>query len=229
MCHATCIDFVKTHLNQKDVNGKSVLDVGACDMNGTVRPVIANMNPSSYIGVDIEMGKGVDIICSAEKLVKRFGKDAFDIVISTEMLEHVKDWKKVITNLKNVIKPNGLLIITTRSKGYEYHGCPYDYWRFEIDDFKDIFCDFEIESLESDLLIPGVFLKAKKPKEFNENNLKNKSLYSMLTNSNRTKLSLFDILLLRVRFYMSNKPILVKIIPSNIKILLKNLYFHLRK
>ena len=229
MCHATCIDFVKSHLNQKDVNGKSVLDVGACDVNGTVRPVISNMNPSSYIGVDIEMGKGVDIICSAENLIKRFGKDAFDIVISTEMLEHVKDWKKVVSNLKNVIKPDGLLIITTRSKGYKYHGCPYDYWRFGIDDFRDIFCDLEIESLESDLLLPGVFLKAKKPKEFNENNLKSKSLHSMITNSNRIKLSLFDTLLLRVRIYIGNKPILVKIIPSNIKIFLKDLYFYLRK
>jgi len=229
MCHATCIDFVKSHLNQKDVNGKSVLDVGACDVNGTVRPVISNMNPSCYIGVDIEMGKGVDIICSAEELIKRFGKDAFDIVISTEMLEHVRDWKIVVSNLKNVIKPNGLLIITTRSKGYKYHGCPYDYWRFEIDDFRDIFPDLEIESLESDLLLPGVFLKAKKSGEFNEKNLKSKSLYSMITNSNKTKLSLFDILLLRVRYYINSNSVLVKIIPSNVKIFLKNLYFYLRK
>jgi len=226
MCHPSCIDFVKKHLEQKNVAGKSVLEVGAYNVNGTVRSVVSGMNPSSYVGVDIEMGPGVDLVCDAGRLVERFGENAFDILLCTEMLEHVKNWRKVVSNLKKVIKPGGLLIITTRSKGFVYHGYPYDFWRFEITDFRDIFCDLSIESLESDPILPGVFLKAKKPVEFKENNLRNKSIYSIITESKRIEISFFDVLLFRVQCRIG--PFLAKILPSTMKSLLKNLYYRLR-
>ncbi len=61
--------------------------------------------PKEYIGVDISHGKFVDKIAPAEKLVEVFGKNRFDVVISTEMLAHVSDWKKVINNTKEILKP----------------------------------------------------------------------------------------------------------------------------
>jgi len=58
------------------------------------------------------------------------------------------------------------IYITTRSKGFPYHGYPYDFWRYEIEDMKEIFKDFEIIKLEKDPKAPGVFLKARKPKNY---------------------------------------------------------------
>jgi SAM-dependent methyltransferase len=153
-----------------------------------VRPLIEKFfKPREYIGVDIEEGKFVDIVCDAENLVDYFCKETFDVVIATELLEHVKDWRKVINNMKEVLKPNGYIYITTRSKGFPYHGYPYDFWRYEIEDMKEIFKDFEIIKLEKEPDTPGVFLKARKPKDCASlSDLSEISLYSIILGK-RTK------------------------------------------
>jgi hypothetical protein len=56
------------------------------------------------VSVDIEAGKFVDIMLPAEKLVEYFGPESFDIEISTELLEHVQNWRLVINNMKSVLK-----------------------------------------------------------------------------------------------------------------------------
>jgi 2-polyprenyl-3-methyl-5-hydroxy-6-metoxy-1,4-benzoquinol methylase len=70
-------------------------------------------------------GPDVDEVCAAEKLVQRFGPDALDVVISTEMLGHVRDWRAVIDNTKSVLKPGGTLLFTTRSQGFAFHAYPF--------------------------------------------------------------------------------------------------------
>ncbi len=130
----------------------------------------------------MQAGPGVDAICDATELVARFGPDAFDILISTELLEHVRDWRAVISQFKRVLKPGGLLLITTRSPGFGYHAYPSDFWRFEPDDLRAIFADFEIETIARDPASPGVFLTARKPAPFVEQNTETLALFSILTN-----------------------------------------------
>jgi SAM-dependent methyltransferase len=152
------------------------------DVNGSLRPIVMKLDPAKYIGVDLAPGRGVDEVCASETLVQRFGADSFDLVMSTEMLEHVLDWRKVLHNLKQVLKPGGVLIITTRSKGYPLHGYPSDYWRYEISDFQELFRDFAIEVLMSDPTGgPGVFLRARKPIEFLEAKIDDWALYSVVS------------------------------------------------
>lgn len=79
-------------------------------------------------------------------------------------------------------KEGGFILITTRSKGFHYHGYPYDFWRFEIDDMRNIFQDCEILALEKDSSAPGVFIKAKKMNNFNEIDLSSYALYSIILN-----------------------------------------------
>ncbi len=97
------------------------------------------------------------MLCDAHDLDKSFGHQSFDLLISTEMLEHVKDQRKVVHNLKCLVKPGGVVLLTTRSHGFGYHGYPHDFRRYEILDFREIFSGFAIEALEKDPINPGAF------------------------------------------------------------------------
>lgn len=181
MCHASCIAFGNRSLTRRDIAGKSVLEVGSCDVNGSLRPYIESLNPKKYVGIDISSGPGVDVVCRAEDMLKKFGHNSFDVVVSTELLEHVRHWRLVVSNMKNVCKPGGLILITTRSPGFVFHGYPNDFWRYEQADIRKIFGDCKLLVLERDPEAPGVFAKIQKPRKFTEKFMTGHELYSIVS------------------------------------------------
>jgi SAM-dependent methyltransferase len=185
MCNSWCIKYWSERISKEQVEGKKVIEVGSLDVNGSLRSIIEMLNPSEYVGVDITEGRGVDIICDAEDIIEHFGRERFDFVVSTELIEHVKNWQKVVSNIKNICMPEGTIIVTTRSYGFPYHGYPYDFWRYEIADMAKIFADCTIEILEPDESEPGVFMRAKKPKGFLERDLSSYELYSIKPPANK--------------------------------------------
>ncbi len=181
MCSVNCILFGAINLREEEVRGNKVLEVGSCDVNGSLRPFIESRDPEIYVGVDVVNGPGVDVICDGENLLDKFQEETFDIVISTELLEHVRNWAKVVSNIKKVCKPGGIILITTRSIGFPFHGYPYDFWRYELEDMEAIFSDCEIQVLEKDP-DKGVFFKGKKPHSFRQKDLYSYELYSIAVN-----------------------------------------------
>lgn len=182
MCNLSGIVFAFANLTKEEVSGKKVIEVGSRDVNGTLRPIIELWEPAEYIGIDTIKGPGVDMICDAENLIERLGKEKFDIVVSTELLEHINDWRQVISNIKNICKSDGIILITTRSHGFPYHGYPHDFWRFELEDMKAIFSDCKIIALQKDYREPGVFIKVEKPKNYTENDLSKYELHNVIVN-----------------------------------------------
>lgn len=182
MCNVAGIVFGITNLSQEEIKAKEVLEVGSLDVNGSLQPILKSWKPKKYVGVDIEMGKGVDIVVSGEDLLTKFKKESFDVVISTETMEHVRDWRKVISNLKAVCKPGGIILVTTRSIGFFFHAYPYDFWRYEASDMERIFADCKVLKLEKDPQDPGIFIKVQKPKNFVEKDLSNVKLFSVIRN-----------------------------------------------
>jgi SAM-dependent methyltransferase len=162
--HPSVLDFLRQEINGSEILGKRVLEVGSYNVNGTARDVICPLGPSVYTGVDSHSGPCVDRIVLADELIKVFGEGSFDVVLSTEMLEHVRDWRMAVTQMKGVTKVGGLLVLTTRSPGFPYHPYPEDHWRYTPDHFRAIFSDMEIMALKDDPLPghPGVFLKARR-------------------------------------------------------------------
>lgn len=169
--HKSVMTFLKANIHPREIFGKRVLEVGSCDVNGSPRTVLVPMKPLEYIGVDQGPGPGVDLVCGADHLSSRFGRDSFDVVLSTEMLEHAEDWKPTIREMKAVLQPEGLLVVTTRGPGFPYHGFPHDHWRFTPALFKEIFSDMAQEILIPDPEFPGILLKAWKPLPFVERDL----------------------------------------------------------
>lgn len=197
MCNLTGIAFGETVLTRDAVAGLDVLDVGALDVNGSLRPFVEGLAPKRYVGVDIAAGPGVDEVVDASDLVRRFGSSSFDVVITTEMVEHVRDWQTVFSNLKQVVRPGGLLLVTTRSIGFHYHGWPFDFWRYEPEDMRAIFADFEILKLERDPEAPGVFMLARKPADWTEN-APSVALFSIVTGHRQLGISTVEVMRFRI-------------------------------
>ena len=229
MCHKSCIDFVHRALSKEDIEGKSVLEIGAHDVNGTTRGYIEGLKPSKYLGIDIAAGKGVDEVCSIYNIVDRYAKASFDVVINTEVMEHIKDWPRAISNIKQVVRTGGRILLTTRSYGFAYHGWPYDFWRFEVADIKSFFSDFTIEILESDWSCPGVFIKAKKPDNFVEKSFSSYPLYSIVSNKSCTAITGLDYFksiprLFPYVFRERRDAVCKAILPTKIKAAVKKLF-----
>lgn len=180
MCNIACVQFGAKAMTSNDVQGKSVLEIGAMDVNGSLRPVFEAWGPAEYIGIDVAPGPGVDRVCRAEHVVDEFGPDRFDLVLATEVIEHVQDWRTVISNIKNVCKPGGVMLVTTPSPGFPYHPFPHDFWRYNGEDMKRIFADCLIERLEDDGRVTEVFVKVRKPENFREVDLSDHELYSVV-------------------------------------------------
>lgn len=178
-----CIEFIVDNLSKQEIKGKRVIEIGSKDINGNIKTYFMKIEkPCEYIGIDLKEGNGVDIVCSAENMVEKFGKESFDIVLSTETFEHIKDWKKAISEVKNICKKGGLILITTVCKGFGFHEYPGDFWRYEIEDLRDIFSDCEIlmsEMYDSD---HAVVIKVRKGVNFVEKDLTDYKLYSMEEN-----------------------------------------------
>lgn len=169
--HGSVMLFLASVLKAPEVAGREVLEIGSFDVNGSPRNHIIPLGPKKYVGIDTAAGKGVDLVVDGSKAHEHFGENAFDIVICCEVLEHATDWKAVVSSAKRVLRPDGVMVFTTRGIGFQYHPYPVDCWRFTDLIFGIAFQDMKIEMLCGDWEFSGVFMKARKPKDFKEADL----------------------------------------------------------
>ena len=92
----------------------SALDVGSLDINGSNRYLFKG----EYIGLDIGPGKNVDVVCP----IHLYRSDPFDVVISTEMLEHDINWQRSLVNMQSLTAMGGILLFTCATTGRPEHG-----------------------------------------------------------------------------------------------------------
>jgi len=110
-----------------------VVDFGSYSVNGNVRHIF---EPTmKYIGIDMEAGPNVDIVCSNRKTP--FDSKSVDVVISTSCFEHDSCFWMTFLEMCRIIKPGGLIYINAPSAG-PYHGYPGDCWRFYKDSWKSL-------------------------------------------------------------------------------------------
>lgn len=175
------LEFAQRQLPQSIVKGARIVEVGSYDTTGSVRPHAEGLGPASYLGVDIAEGPRVDEICDVRDLIRRYGQASFDVVIATELVEHVRDWRSAFRNMKGVLRVGGTMIVTTRSRGFRYHFGPEDWWRYEPEDVAKIFAEFDGCVIERDPEAPGVFFSGVKS-DRTPPSLEEIHLYSMVTN-----------------------------------------------
>jgi len=84
-----------------------VIDFGSCNINGVIHDWVKS---PFYIGVDWRPGPNVDLISLAHEVPFRSG--FFDMVVSSSMLEHDPHWEKSLTKMVDVLKEDGIFIVT---------------------------------------------------------------------------------------------------------------------
>lgn len=76
---------------------------------------------------DIEKREGVDVVADAHDLPFLDGE--FEVILCSEVLEHLHAPEKAISEMYRVLKPGGTLILTTRFM-FPQHDVPHDYFRY---------------------------------------------------------------------------------------------------
>ncbi|ABR54314.1 Methyltransferase type 11 [Methanococcus vannielii SB] len=75
-------------------------------------------------------------ICNLEKIPKN--DNSYDVIINTQVLEHVENPQKVICEFYRILKENGELYLTAPLL-YGVHGKPYNYFNFTNYGLKTMF------------------------------------------------------------------------------------------
>jgi GT2 family glycosyltransferase/2-polyprenyl-3-methyl-5-hydroxy-6-metoxy-1,4-benzoquinol methylase/glycosyltransferase involved in cell wall biosynthesis len=126
------------------VQEKHVLDVACGEGYGS--DMLAR-TAASVIGVDIDE----KTITHAQKKYRRdnlcfkqgsctklpLSDNSIDIVVSFETIEHIAEHEKMLSEIKRILKPGGLLIISTPDK-YEYTEAPHYHNQFHV---KELYSD----------------------------------------------------------------------------------------
>jgi SAM-dependent methyltransferase len=89
----------------------------------------------------------VDVICPVTDL--KFQDEQFDTILCTQVLEHVFEHDKMMSEMYRVLKPGGQVILTVPFV-WELHEEPYDFFRYTKHALKELFehSGFEIDYIK---------------------------------------------------------------------------------
>lgn len=93
-------------------------------------------------------GARVDIIGDAHNL-HQISDASFDVLLCTEVLEHLHTPDKAISEFWRILRPGGTLLLTTRFI-FPLHDVPGDYYRYTKYGLRYLLRDFAIEELQEE-------------------------------------------------------------------------------
>jgi SAM-dependent methyltransferase len=85
---------------------------------------------TAYVGLDVTTDSDADVIVKPGESWP-FEDASFDVVISTQVLEHVEDFENVRAEIGRVLRPGGQVVISVPFI-YNEHGSPGDFRRFSV-------------------------------------------------------------------------------------------------
>lgn len=104
----------------------TVIDLGCGD--SPYRSLFAPYD-ASYLGADIKSNAAANVILDEETGTVDLPDHSADIVISTQVLEHVRSPRDYLAEARRLCRPDGLMILSTHGM-FKYHPHPSDYRRW---------------------------------------------------------------------------------------------------
>lgn len=109
------VERIASELGYRDRTDISVLDIGGRNINGWLRDLFA---ASDWTTLDINAAPEVDIVADARTWQP---PRRWDLVLCTEVLEHVYKWPAVVATAAKATAEGGALILTCASTGRPPH------------------------------------------------------------------------------------------------------------
>jgi SAM-dependent methyltransferase len=103
-----------------------ILDFGSG--GSPYRPLFPN---AQYYRADLTDTPQLDFVIRADSTIDTAGGQ-FDLILSTQVLEHVANPADYLRECHRLLAPGGRLYLSTHGF-YEEHGCPYDFHRWTAD------------------------------------------------------------------------------------------------
>jgi SAM-dependent methyltransferase len=107
----------------------SILEIGSYNVNGTLKDF--QPEGSTWLGVDIEKGPGVDLVIENTSSLP-FEDSSFDYVVASSVFEHDPTFWSTFAEMVRVLKKGGCLYLNSPSNGM-IHRYPIDVYRFYPD------------------------------------------------------------------------------------------------
>src|SRR5690242_17879182 len=124
--HPSALKFGKRFFDAYAVSRGTVVDIGAQDLNGSLKDVCPKR--LKYVGVDFAAGKGVDVILK-DPYKLPFEDRSADFVVSSSCFEHSEMFWLLFLEILRILKPEGVFYLNVPSNGI-FHRYPVDCWRF---------------------------------------------------------------------------------------------------
>lgn len=135
--------------------GASVLDIGCGAGYGTFELA---QSGHSAVGIDIALGAVVYgrahysqpnlSFLAASAAALPFADSTFDLVTGFEVIEHLSEWRGLLTEARRVLRPEGVFLVSTPNKSYytESRGTegpnPFHTHEFEFAEFQAALAEF---------------------------------------------------------------------------------------
>ena len=140
-------------------SARVMLDIGG---RGKPYAKFFNARVRWHFVVDIEPGASVDLVADA-RLVP-VADSSVDVVLCTQVLEHIPEPVPVLQEIFRVLRPGGTLILSVPAI-FPQHGSPGDYWRFMpqglswlLRDFRGVEIQGEVGTVGSLFLVLNMYL-----------------------------------------------------------------------
>jgi len=136
-------EFVKKYLQKKTM---IIADIGSYNVNGCLKPIFT-FPEWHYIGYDRIAGPNVDVVISNDYDWPEIKTNSCDVVVSTQVLEHVKHPWRWIKEIARICKPGGLIYICSPNT-IAFHEHPIDCWRVWPDGMRGIFDEANLDVVD---------------------------------------------------------------------------------
>ena len=123
--------------------GGKVLDLGA---GGAKYKGLILKRAEEYRACDAIKNESIDDICDVLNL--KYPEEHFDTIVSTQVIEHIPNPYRMVSQIRKVLKVGGKAILTAPFL-VPMHSDPDDYFRFTKDGLSEIFKQAGFEILES--------------------------------------------------------------------------------